>query len=384
MMAARTIRAVLVDDEPPARVRLRQLLVEAGGVSVVGEAGSAEEARAVIRDTAPDLLFLDVEMPEVRGTTLAASLPEPRPFIVFATAYDHYAIEAFRCDATDYLLKPINRAKLAATLERVRSRRNRQSELEREVAVASALQAEMWPGVLPRVEGFDCAAACLPAHGVGGDFYDLLPLGGSSWAIVIGDVSGKGVPAGLVASSIQGRLQTESRMAPVDPAALVARLSQDVFQSTGGRRYATMIYAVLDASTARLTVVNAGHPPLLVLHERLHRIGSTGPAVGMVERSTFAIATLDLPLGSVLVAVTDGVTEALDQDDNELGDEGLAAAVTACRHQPAAGICATILAAVRAHRGDRQQQDDVTVLVIKSTAAGEPRAGNREPGAEAR
>ena len=88
------IRAVLVDDEPPARVRMRQLLDAVGDVSVVGEAGNADEAREVIRDTRPDLLFLDVEMPEVRGTALAASLPEPRPFIVFATAFDNYALEA--------------------------------------------------------------------------------------------------------------------------------------------------------------------------------------------------------------------------------------------------------------------------------------------------
>ena len=113
------IRAVLVDDEPPARVRMRQLLEAAGDVTVVGEAGSAMEARDVIRDTRPDLLFLDVEMPEVRGTALAASLPEPRPYIVFATAFETYALEAIALDATDYLLKPVSRAKLAATLDRV-------------------------------------------------------------------------------------------------------------------------------------------------------------------------------------------------------------------------------------------------------------------------
>ena len=116
-----TIRALIVDDEPPARTRLRQLLEQAG-VSVVGEAGSAAEALALIHDRRPDVLFLDIEMPEVRGTSLAASLPEPRPFVVFATAYERYAIEAFACDATDYLLKPVNRAKLAATIERIRQR----------------------------------------------------------------------------------------------------------------------------------------------------------------------------------------------------------------------------------------------------------------------
>src|SRR6478735_422412 len=101
---------------------MRQLLEAVGEVTVVGEAGSAIEAREIIRDTRPDLLFLDVEMPEMRGTALAATLPEPRPFIVFATAFDNYGLDAIAVDATDYLLKPVSRAKLAVTLERVRAR----------------------------------------------------------------------------------------------------------------------------------------------------------------------------------------------------------------------------------------------------------------------
>ena len=172
------IRAVLVDDEPPARVRMRQLLDAAGDVSVVGEAGNADEARAVIRETRPDLLFLDVEMPEVRGTALAASLPEPRPFIVFATAFDNYALDAIAVDATDYLLKPVSRTKLAATLDRVRARLA-QLTVERDIVAASKVQSHLWPGSLPRIDGFDCAAASLPARGVGGDFYDLFRIAGA-------------------------------------------------------------------------------------------------------------------------------------------------------------------------------------------------------------
>ena len=106
------VRALIVDDEPPARARLRQLLDAHGGVTVVGEAASGAEALELIRERRPDVLFLDIEMPEMRGTTLAASLPEPRPFVVFATAYERYAVDAFACDATDYLLKPITRERL--------------------------------------------------------------------------------------------------------------------------------------------------------------------------------------------------------------------------------------------------------------------------------
>ncbi len=167
------IRAVLVDDEPPARVRMRQLLDAAGDVTVVGEAGSAVEAREVIRETRPDLLFLDVEMPEVRGTALAASLPEPRPFIVFATAFDNYGLEAIAVEATDYLLKPVSRIKLAATLDRVRARLARSDTSSATSSRRRTCRRTCGRARCRAIPGFDCAAASLPARGVGGDFYDV-------------------------------------------------------------------------------------------------------------------------------------------------------------------------------------------------------------------
>ena len=263
----RMIRAVLVDDEPPARVRMRQLLDAVGDVSVVGEAGNADEARAVIRETRPDLLFLDVEMPEVRGTALAASLPEPRPFIVFATAFDNYGLDAIAVDATDYLLKPVSRTKLAATLDRVRARLATLT-VARDIVAATKVQSHMWPGSLPRIEGFDCAAASLPARGVGGDFYDVFRIAGATGAtgarvrrcyrcrrvhgrFLLGDASGKGVAAGLVASAVQARVNTAARLAHLDPDELMAAVDRDVLATTDGARYATAIYGVLDASTVR-------------------------------------------------------------------------------------------------------------------------------------
>jgi sigma-B regulation protein RsbU (phosphoserine phosphatase) len=363
------IRAVLVDDEPPARVRMRQLLEAAGDVTVVGEAGSAVEARAVIRDTSPDLLFLDVEMPEMRGTALAASLPEPRPYIVFATAFESYALEAIAVDATDYLLKPVSRSKLAATLERVRARLDRQSHLEREVKAASAQQAHMWPGALPSIAGFDCAAASLPARGVGGDFYDAFEIGGGLWGLLLGDVSGKGIAAGLVASAVQARVHTAARLARMAPAPLMAAVDRDVFETTGGVRYATAIYAALDTSTRQLTLVNAGHPAALVLDptaNEVTRTGSTGPALGLLQDGEFSSVGLTLEPGAVLVAYTDGVNEARNDDDEEFGESRLISLLFESRHLPAADMCTRLLDAVRRHRGARQDQDDVTALVVKT------------------
>lgn len=363
------IRAVLVDDEPPARVRMRQLLEAAGDVTVVGEAGSAMEARAVIRDTRPDLLFLDVEMPEVRGTALAASLPEPRPYIVFATAFESYALDAIALDATDYLLKPVSRAKLAATLDRVRSRLSKQSELERDVMAASGVQALMWPGALPAIAGFDCAAASLPARGVGGDFYDAFAIGDTTWGLLLGDASGKGMAAGLVASAVQARVHSAARLARLSPEALMAAVDRDVYATTDGARYATAIYGSLDAATRAFTLVNAGHPAALVLDpttDAIARVPATGPALGLIEAGAFASHTVTIPAGGVFVAYTDGVSEARNLDDEEYGDERLAALIAGGRGRSAAALCAGILDAIRQYRGSHQDQDDVTVLVVRA------------------
>lgn len=358
------IRAVLVDDEPPARVRMRQLLDAVGDVSVVGEAGNADEARTVIRDTRPDLLFLDVEMPEVRGTALAASLPEPRPFIVFATAFDNYGLDAIAVDATDYLLKPISRAKLAVTLDRVRARLATLTA-ERDIVAATEVQSHLWPGSLPRIEGFDCAAASLPARGVGGDFYDLFPLKQSQWALLLGDASGKGVAAGLVASAVQARVNTAARLAHLHPAELMAAVDRDVYATTDGARYATAIYGVIDTASSQLTLVNAGHPAVLVLPGRA--LAATGPALGLIEAGTFGTHTITLAPGTLVLAYTDGVSEARNEADEEFGEERLMALVDGCRDRSAAEVCATVLEAIRAYRGSRQDQDDVTVLVVKAS-----------------
>jgi serine phosphatase RsbU (regulator of sigma subunit) len=362
------IRVVLVDDEPPARVRMRQLLEAVGGVTVVGEAGNASDAHVVIRDTRPDLLFLDVEMPELRGTALAASLPEPRPFIVFATAFDNYGLDAIAVEATDYLLKPVSRAKLSATLDRVRARLTTLN-VERDVAAATQVQVQMWPGQLPRIPGFDCAAASLPARGVGGDFYDVFPVD-TNWAFLLGDASGKGVAAGLVASAVQARVNSAARHAHLDPEELMAAIDRDVYATTDGARYATAIYGVLDAATLRLLVVNAGHPSAFVLPPApstpIRSLTATGPALGLIEAGTFGSHSLKLTPGSLFVAYTDGVHEARNAEDEEFGEERLMQLAAEHRDRNAGEICAAVLNAVRDFRGLSQDQDDVTVLVVKA------------------
>ena len=114
------MRALIVDDEAPARARLRLLLDEMDGVEVAGEAEDGESALAQIEALKPDVVFLDIQMPGCSGLEVAASLRSPRPPIVFCTAFDQYAVDAFEVSAVDYLLKPVNRARLAKAVEKVR------------------------------------------------------------------------------------------------------------------------------------------------------------------------------------------------------------------------------------------------------------------------
>jgi two-component system LytT family response regulator len=114
------MRVIIVDDEPPARREMRRLLVEFPWMEIVGEAGSAAEAEALIEELHPELIFLDIQMPGGSGFDLLSRL-EHVPQVVFTTAHDEHAVRAFEVNALDYLLKPIDPRRLASTLDRVRS-----------------------------------------------------------------------------------------------------------------------------------------------------------------------------------------------------------------------------------------------------------------------
>lgn len=116
------MRVLIIDDEKPARTRMRRLLAAFDDLEVIGEACDGEEALRQVEAHAPDALFIDVQMPGASGLDVAASLPEPAPALVFVTAYDRYAVQAFDAAALDYLLKPVERDRLRRAVQRLRQR----------------------------------------------------------------------------------------------------------------------------------------------------------------------------------------------------------------------------------------------------------------------
>jgi serine phosphatase RsbU (regulator of sigma subunit) len=360
------LRVYLVDDEPPARARMRQLLAALDDVAVVGEASDALDAREGIAATRPDVVFLDVEMPQLSGTALAESLPEPRPFVVFATAYDRYAVDAFAVDATDYLVKPITRARLAGTLARVRERLSRRSDLERDLAAASAAQAALLPRSMPHIPGFDAAAITRQARGVGGDFFVAQELTPDRFVLALGDVAGKGLPASLVASSLQARVEAVARHATGTASAIMADVNRMLCSTTDSARFATLTYVEVQPSSGALTVINAGHLPAWLLQPETapQSLPSTAMALGFMAHAEFPRTRLTMSPGATLVLYSDGVTEALDTAGNEFGETGLLRVAQSQASASAATLCEAVLDAVR-HHACGIADDDITVLALK-------------------
>lgn len=368
------MRVFLVDDEPPARQRMRQLLADVADVLVVGEAGDAVEARAIIAETQPDVVFLDIEMPQMSGTALASTLPEPRPLVVFATAFDRYALDAFAVDATDYLVKPITRARLSGTLARVRERLSRRSDLERDLVAASAAQRRLLPQAMPVISGYDSAALTVPARGVGGDFFVAQQIAADRFVLALGDVAGKGMPAGLVASSLQARIETVARHAGGSASDVVADVNRALCATSDSARFATLVYVDVDRALDRLAIVNAGHLSLLMVRAdgSIQYIASAAPALGLLPQAAFPLQHITMTDGATLVIYSDGVTEALDASGDEFGDQRVLAEVTARGCEPAIDICRGVVDAVGRHSEGHAATDDITVLALRKLPATGP------------
>ncbi len=359
------IRAVIADDEAPARDRLRQMLAP-DVVTVVGEAADGEEAVTRIDELRPDLVFLDIQMPALTGLEVVSRLRAPRPRIVFCTAYDHFAVDAFELHAVDYLLKPVNRERLTRTVDRISGEIDAQRRGTRERSAAVRTQRRLMPDDLGG-ERFACAGACEPADGVGGDYYDFLPLPGGRLGIALGDVSGKGMDAGLLAAALQARLQAITAHGPQSPAAIVRELNRLTAGTIEGNRFATVFFGVFDPAADTLTYVNAGHPPAVVLSrdggEAL--LEPTGPAVGLFPDADFRERVVPLSPGDLFATFSDGLTEAESADGEPLGVDGVVRLLHGTGATTPRLMVDGVLAQVRAFTTHAPASDDRTLVVAR-------------------
>lgn len=234
---------------------------------------------------------------------------------------------------------------------------------------ASNIQRMMMPDA-PEVDGYEIAGRSVPARTMGGDYYDFIPAGEGRWAISLGDVSGKGLPAALLMANTHATIRAQTHTgARVDDR--IAAANRMLCASTDDEKFVTLFYAELDAVSHRLTYCNAGHePPFLAVGTgETRQLDPGGVALGVMETIQYERNEIELGAGAVFVIYSDGVTDATNAGNEAFGVARLVATIEASRSGSAVEIVDAIVAAVDAHAGGEPQFDDVTVVVLKRSPA---------------
>jgi sigma-B regulation protein RsbU (phosphoserine phosphatase) len=238
--------------------------------------------------------------------------------------------------------------------------------LKGELEIAREIQLAMLPAGTFRVGDIEICGMTRPANTVGGDFYDVLPMRDGRVILAVGDVAGKGSPAALLMALLLAVLRTLVDE-ELDAPALVERLNVQICRHSPASRFITLFYAVYSPATGAMTYVNAGqNPPLIRRRDgRYERLGSTGVALGMFVKSTFACVDTILNPGEMLILYSDGITEAEDPDGRPFEESGLEMVVERLAAQGPAEIGAQLLKAVETHAKESRFVDDLTILILK-------------------
>jgi serine phosphatase RsbU (regulator of sigma subunit)/pSer/pThr/pTyr-binding forkhead associated (FHA) protein len=275
--------------------------------------------------------------------------------------------------AREFTRDDLNLLTVMANVAAIRIEQARFAEMEqarivmaRELDQAAEIQQRFLPSVAPAIRGLDLAGHNAPCRTVGGDYYDFFPYGESRVAMVLGDVSGKGMPASLLMMGLQARVQVMIEE-PQSLAEVVTRLNRITCANIPTNRFITLFFCILDGDTGELTYCNAGHnPPVIVRATGEHeQLPGGGPVVGILRTIEYKEYRARLGPGDVLVIYSDGVTEAANPAGDEFDIDGLAAAVTPHRSEAAANIISEINKAVLLFTAGAPQADDITLIAAR-------------------
>jgi len=256
-------------------------------------------------------------------------------------------------------------------------------KIEAELEIARRVQLELFPKQLPNLSSLELAGVCMPSRFVSGDYYDCVTLGNNWTAIVLGDVSGKGIGAALVMATLQAALHAQLKFGggarpnrdgdePPSTARLTERLSEQLYENTPGEKYATLFCSLYDEQSGRLTYTNAGHlPPLLIRDGRTVPFETSGTVVGLLPIFSYEQQIVELQDGDLLAIFSDGVTEA----ENAAGEQFEAARLSDLLQQHTRLPLGDLIKIVTDHLTQwihhPETRDDITlVLARKRPAAG--------------
>ncbi len=382
-------RILVVDDEADISTILSVTLRRAG--YEVSSAADGLEAIEAIHRQVPDLVLLDVMMPRADGLETLRRIREHGPsahvpvIMLTAKAALTDKMKGFERGADDYVAKPFEPAEILARVQ-ILLKRTAQArltapllavlgdwstaegvaQLGRDLEAAREIQTRLLPPVPSQLAGLEAAAALRPASVVGGDFYDLVPMG-DRLGVALGDVSGKGIPAALLMVMVRTLLREVARSL-VEPGEVLGWLNASLCRDMPPNMSVSLVLAVLDpAHPGHITLANAGHPAPLVMRRGAapEALALSGPLLGVGEDSTFDQATLDFVLGGdTLVLYTDGVVALVEERGKRSGLTRLMELLDRERLRSAPEIVQAITDDL-IRRAGAQLPDDMAVFVLK-------------------
>lgn len=366
---------ILVVDDNLAGLEILQARLEANGYSVI-TATDGEAGLTLARDRRPDLILLDIMMPRMNGIEVCrrikgdAALPFIPIIMVTAKTDSKDIIAGLEAGGDEYLTKPVDHGALmarVASMLRIKTLqdtvRDQSAQLESQLKTAAKIQSLFWPP-LPDLGGRSHLwALSKPAGYIGGDLYDLITLPDGSILAYVADVSGKGVPAALIMAALSTQIRTEApRHEAVEK--LLATINDSFYDLAAEEGFfATMVLARYRPGDGRLQIVSAGHPPPLLIVDRVGKEMSIprGLAIGVQTGSRYEIYAMRLRSGESILFYSDGITEAENESQEHFG---LARVIEHIASAPAAPWSRKLLDAINRWRGPAAVNDDVTLLEI--------------------
>lgn len=383
------IKILSVDDELDLELLLTQYFrrkIRKGEYEFYFAHNGVEAMQMLLQHPDIDIVLSDINMPEMDGLTLLKKIKDrnnPALKVVMVSAYGEMSNirQAMNNGAFDFATKPIDLEDLERTIEKAREEiefvKQSQKEhgqlvdLKADLSLAAEVQSAILPNKFPPfpdvASEVDIHATIKPAKDVGGDFYDFFRIDDDHLGFVIADVSGKGVPAALFMTMSYTLLRFTGTRS-LTPVTTVSQSNDMLSRESFDSMFVTVFYGVYCISTGEMRYVNAGHnPPYIIkVNGNVDVLpNSNNICMGVTEGFPYQESTLELEKGDMLVAFTDGVTEACDPSNNLYGEGRLESLLATLRDNTTQEVTSAIDNAVNAHANGAEQSDDITIMAIK-------------------
>ncbi len=384
-------RVLVVDDNSDKRFLLCRILDKSFRVL---EAEDGASALSIIEEGIPDVVLLDVLMPDLDGFEVCRRMKgNPRTAeipVLFVSVLDpdQHSVEGLDLGGEDFISWPVNASELVARINaRMRSYRplnelrnvveeqNRQLEEERrreaarefELEQARAVQQRFVTNLLPHDRGLNFAHRYRPSRMVGGDMFDVLPVGQDEVAIMMADVCGHGLPAALLTSVAKVLFRTGAERC-AEPGNLLCWLNRQITSYLATGEFLTVFLGLWNAKSRMFSYAGAGHPPALLLNPRtgaVERLHVSPGIMGVMPEVNISIASVQLGAGQRVICYTDGITEAMNDRDELLGEDRLARICIESAAAPIEALVDSVFRSIDKFMADSPQRDDQALLVLE-------------------